>query len=73
MRASDTLDFRPRVSDFTSTSLSPFDYTARTFATTGTNPTLLVAPDESSLVGYSYYLPRIDKIVFSAEVKYFRN
>ena len=67
MRSSDTLDFRPRVSDFTSTSLSPFDYTARTFATTGTNPTLLVAPNESSLVGYSYYLPRIDKVVFSAK------
>ena len=67
LRSSDTLDFRPRVSDFTSTSLSPFDYTARTFATTGTNPTLLVAPDESSLVGYSYYLPRIDKVVFSAQ------
>ena len=67
LRASDTLDFRPRVSNFTSTSLSPFDYTARTFATTGTNPSLLVAPDESSLVGYSFYLPRIDKIVFSSE------
>ena len=67
LRSSDTLDFRPRVSDFTSTTLSPFDYTARTFATTGTNPTLLVAPDESSLVGYSYYLPRIDKVVFSAQ------
>ena len=67
LRSSDTLDFRPRVSDFTSTSLSPFDYTARTFATTGTNPTLLVAPNESSLVGYSYYLPRIDKVVFSAK------
>ena len=67
LRASDTLDFRPRVSNFTSTSLSPFDYTARTFATTGTNPSLLVAPDESSLVGYSFYLPRIDKVVFSAQ------
>ena len=67
LRSSDTLDFRPRVSDFTSTTLSPFDYTARTFATTGTNPTLLVTPDESSLVGYSYYLPRIDKVVFSAK------
>ena len=67
LRASDVLDFRPRVSDFTSTTLSPFDYTARTFATTGTNPTLLVTPNESSLVGYSYYLPRIDKVVFSAK------
>ena len=67
LRASDTLDFRPRVANFTSTSLSPFDYTARTFATTGTNPSLIVAPDESSLIGYSYYLPRIDKIVFSSQ------
>lgn len=67
LRASDVLDFRPRVSDFTSTTLSPFDYTARTFATTGTNPTLLVAPDESSLVGISYYLPRIDKVVFTTK------
>jgi hypothetical protein len=67
LRASDVLDFRPRVSDFTSTALSPFDYTARTFATTGTNPTLLVAPDESSLVGISYYLPRIDKVVFTTQ------
>jgi len=67
LRASDTLDFRPRVSDFTSTSLSPFDYTARTFATTGTNPTLLVTPNESSLVGFSYYLPRIDKVVFTTQ------
>ena len=67
MRASDVLDFRPRVANFTSTTLSPFDYTARTFATTGTNPTLLVTPNESSLIGYSYYLPRIDKVVFSAK------
>ena len=67
LRASDVLDFRPRVANFTSTSLSPFDYTARTFATTGTNPTLLVTPNESSLIGYSYYLPRIDKVVFSAQ------
>tara|TARA_R100000479_G_scaffold51668_1_gene24577 strand:+ start:13144 stop:20211 length:7068 start_codon:yes stop_codon:yes gene_type:complete len=67
LRASDVLDFRPRVSNFTSTTLSPFDYTSRTFATAGTNPTLLVAPDESSLVGFSYYLPRIDKVVFTTK------
>ncbi len=66
-RASDTLDFRPRVSQFSSTTTSPFDYVSRTFATTGTNPNLIVTPDESSLVGYSYYLPRIDKVVFTAQ------
>ena len=66
-RASDTLDFRPRVSDFTSTTVSPFDFTARNFATAGVNPTLLVTPNESSLVGISYYLPRIDKVVFTTQ------
>ena len=66
-RASDTLDFRPRVADFTSTTLSPFDFAARNFATAGVNPTLLVTPNESSLVGLSYYLPRIDKVVFTTQ------
>ena len=67
LRASDTLDFRPRVANFTSGTLSPFDYDARNFATAGVNPTLLVAPNESSLVGISYYLPRIDKVVFTTQ------
>jgi len=63
LRASDTLDFRPRVSEFTSTTSSPFAFTSRNFASTGTNPTHVVSPGESSLIGYSNYLPRRDKIV----------
>jgi len=63
VRASDTLDFRPRVSEFLSTSSSPFAFGSRNFATTGTNPTLVVTPGESSLIGYSQYLPRKDKVV----------
>ena len=63
LRSSDTLDFRPRVSAFTSTTSSPFAFSSRTFGTSGNNPSLVVTPNESSLVGYSYYLPRIDKIV----------
>jgi hypothetical protein len=62
LRASDTLDFRPRVARFTSLSSSPFAFSSRNFQSTGTNPTLVVAPGESSIVGYSYYLPRIDKV-----------
>ena len=57
IRASDTLDFRPRVSPFTSSSASPFDYGSRSFTTTA------VTPSESSLIGYDFYLPRIDKVV----------
>ena len=59
VRASDTLDFRPRVSQFTSTTASPFNFPARDF---GTVPKLLLASNESSRLGYDYYLGRIDKI-----------
>jgi len=59
VRASDTLDFRPRVSQFTATNKSPFDFDSRSF---GTLPKLILKPKESSLIGYNYYLPRIDKV-----------
>ena len=62
IRASDTLDFRPRVPRFTATNASPFAFSSRNF-TASTNPALIVTPQESSLVGYEYYLPRIDKVV----------
>lgn len=63
LRASDTLDFRPRVSQFTSISKSPFAFSSRNFSESGINPPLVIAPNESSSVGYSYYVPRIDKLV----------
>ena len=62
VRASDTLDFRPRVPRFTATNASPFAFSSRNF-TASTNPQLIVTPQESSLIGYEYYLPRIDKVV----------
>jgi hypothetical protein len=57
IRSSDTLDFRPRVSIFTSDSSSPFDFSSRTL-----EPTHILSPNESSLLGYDYYLARIDKL-----------
>ena len=62
LRASDTLDFRPRVSKFTSTSASPFAFSSRSFEST---VNYIITPNESSLVGYSYYLPRIDKVTLN--------
>lgn len=66
-RASDILDFRPRVAPYVVgvSTVSPFDFNSRTFSSSGNNPTLVVTPNESSTVGYSYYLPRIDKIVLN--------
>ena len=64
VRASDTLDFRPRVSFFdpsVTTDRSPFDFNART-STFNTVPLRILAPGEGSVVTESFYLPRIDKI-----------
>ena len=61
--ASDVLDYRPRVSTFTpSGDKSPFAFTSRSFEST--NP-FVITPNESSLLGYSFYLGRIDKLVIN--------
>ena len=59
IRSTDTLDFRPRVSVFTGTTSSPFDFSSRSF---GSDPKLIMSPDESALIGYQFYLGRIDKL-----------
>ena len=63
-RASDILDFRPRVQDYnvaTSTG-SPFSFNNRKFTS---ETSFVVTPNESSILGYSFYLPRIDKLVIN--------
>ena len=65
-RATDILDFRPRVKTYTysATGGSPFAFKNRTNNFEETIP-YVVAPNESSIVGYTYYLPRIDKLVIN--------
>ena len=61
LRATDTIDFRPRVSTYTGAE-SPFAFKNRTFAG-AFNPSFIVTPNESSILGYNFYLPRTDKVV----------
>jgi hypothetical protein len=61
-RLCDVLDFRPRVKEFISTTQSPFAFESRTFGDSGNNPTLVIKPGELTTIGYSNYLPRIDKL-----------
>ena len=63
-RASDILDFRPRVKDFDIATATggPFTFANRSFIS---EAPFVITPNESSLVGYSFYLPRIDKLVIN--------
>jgi hypothetical protein len=58
-RVTDILDFRPRVSVFSGSSSSPFDFSSRTFVD---EPKIIMSPNESALIGYDFYLGRIDKL-----------
>ena len=61
-RVSDILDIRPRVSEFSGTSYSPFEFLGRSFTASGNSAKNILASDESVLLDYSFYLPRLDKI-----------
>ena len=65
VRVSDILDIRPRVSDFSGTSYSPFEFLGRSFTASGNSAKNILASDGSILLDYSYYLPRLDKIYLS--------
>ena len=64
IRATDTLDFRPRVPEFTGTTSSPFTFEARN-SISAAEPQYLLKNKEVSVLGYEYYLPRIDKLYLS--------
>ena len=67
-RATDILDFRPRVQKWDPSifpagdAKSPFSFSHRIFDVT---TRYIISPDESTVAGYSYYLPRIDKLVIN--------
>jgi hypothetical protein len=66
---SDIIDIRPRVSNFTpvENSRSPFEFLGRSFSLDYLNPKNILASDESLNLGYSFYLPRIDKLFLTSE------
>jgi len=66
VRATDTLDFRPRLAEFAATDKSPFAWTTRNFGSAGATSSVVVSPEGDSKIGYSYYLPRIDKVILTA-------
>ena len=61
------IDIRPRVSDFSGTTRSPFEFLGRVFTQDGNSSENILASDHSFVIDYSFYLPRMDKIFLSKE------
>ena len=66
-RVSDIIDIRPRVSDFSGTTYSPFEFSGRSFTASGNSAKNILASDENLTLNYSFYLPRLDKIYLSKD------
>jgi hypothetical protein len=68
---SDLIDIRPRVSEYgTSSTRSPFDFSSRSFASSGTNVNDPLVPDETLIVSYNYYQPRRDRLFLDKDGKF---
>jgi len=66
--ATDIIDIRPRVSAITSVSegdRSPLEFLGRSFTGSGDSVPNILASDESIVIDYSFFLPRIDRIFLS--------
>tara|TARA_R100001594_G_scaffold11834_3_gene26531 strand:- start:134 stop:8512 length:8379 start_codon:yes stop_codon:yes gene_type:complete len=66
-RVTDIIDIRPRVSDFSGTTYSPFEFLGRSFDASGNSAKNILASDENLTLDYSFYLPRLDKIYLSKD------
>jgi len=67
IRNSDVIDIRPRVSNYSASTKSPFDFTSRNFETSSNNTSQILSPDENFIFDYDFYLPRTDKLTLSKD------
>ena len=65
------IDIRPRVANYsTSSTFSPFDFSGRDFTSPGASITDPLVSEESLIISYKYYLPRIDKLYLDKDGKF---
>jgi len=71
-RMTDIIDIRPRVSNYSASpgSKSPFEFDGRLFNQQGNSAANILASDESIILNYDFYLPRIDKILLNKESQF---
>jgi len=67
-RLTDFIDIRPRVAEYsTSSTKSPFEFSARNFASDGQYSKYILAPDETLVTTITYYLGRIDRVFLNPD------
>jgi Domain of unknown function (DUF4815) len=68
VRNTDTIDIRPRVSPYnTSSTFSPFEFTSRTFNVSYLNSSQIMVSNENFVFDYDFYLPRTDKLILAKD------
>jgi len=69
LKNTDILDIRPRVSNYTiaAGARSPFEFLSRTFNSANNSGSNILASDESIVLSYSHYLPRIDRLFLTVD------
>lgn len=67
VRNTDIIDIRPKVSNYSASTLSPFDFASRSFNTSGFNAIQILKSNENFIFDYDFYLPRIDKLTLASD------
>ncbi len=66
-RLTDYIDIRPRVAPYTLSTKSPFEFSARNFASDGQYSEYTLCPGENLILSYSYYVGRIDRVFLNSD------
>jgi hypothetical protein len=66
-RLTDYIDTRPRVSPYSLSTKSPFEFGSRNFGNDGQYSKYILVPGKSIIASYSYYLSRIDRVFLNQD------
>jgi hypothetical protein len=66
-RLTDYVDIRPRVTPYILSTKSPFEFSARNFASDGQYSEYILCPGENIILSYSYYVGRIDRVFLNSD------
>jgi len=66
-RLTDYIDIRPRVAPYITSTKSPFEFSARNFASDGQYSEYTLCPGENLILSYSHYVGRIDRVFLNSD------